>query len=337
MAKLFSPIQIGKISLKNRIVMPPMCLYKVSLNDGKPTKFHIDHYTARALGGTGLIIVEATAVSPEGRITNADLGLWSDEQIVAHKNLVDSLKFYDLKVGIQLAHAGRKSMCVDSTPLSSCEIKFDENYKIPKKMSLNEIQILKQNFVNSAIRAKKAGYDLIEIHAAHGYLINQFLSKKLNQRDDKYKENSLLLKEILTEVKSAVDCAVGVRLSASTWQSDDYGIDECVKLCVELEKIGADFLHISSGGVYANPDNTLKIAPLYQAEFAKAVKKAVKIPVIAVGLIKTGSDGEALLLGDVCDLVAYGRELLKEPNLAYKMANELNEKSVIENSYQRAF
>ncbi|MDL0088997.1 tRNA-dihydrouridine synthase [Campylobacter gastrosuis] len=337
MAKLFSPLQIGKISVKNRIVMPPMCLYKVSLDDGKPTKFHTDHYTARALGGVGLIIVEATAVLPEGRITNADLGLWSDEQVLAHKNLVDSLKFYDLKVGIQLAHAGRKSMCVDSTPLSSCEIKFDENYKTPKNMSLDEIDNFKQSFVSSAIKAQKAGYDLIEIHAAHGYLLNQFLSKKLNQRDDKYKDGSLLLKEILTQVKANVSCAVGVRLSATTYQSDDYGLDECVKLCVELEKTGADFLHISSGGVYANPDISLKIAPLYQAEFAKAVKKAVKIPVIAVGLIKTGSEGEALLLGDVCDLVAYGRELLKEPNLAYKMASELNEKSLIENSYQRAF
>lgn len=338
MVKLFSQHNLGKLSIKNRIIMPPMCLYKVSDDSGKPNEFHDIHYTCRAMGGVGAIIVEATAVEARGRITNKDLGLWSDEQVEAHLNLVSKIKKYGAKVGIQLAHAGRKSMCVDSTPISSCDIKFSDEYKAPVKMSLDDIDSLKQSFINSAIRAKKAGYEFIEIHAAHGYLINQFLSKKLNTRDDEYGKDRLkLLRDIFIAVKNATDCVVGVRLSASSWQSDDYDIDFSIEICKELERLGVDFLHISSSGVYPVPDKMPEIRPLYQAEYAKAIKDVVNVPVIAVGLIRTGAEGEALLICNACDFVAYGRELLANPNLAYKMAAELKEYNSIDTSYIRAF
>lgn len=337
MSRLFSSFNISGVLLKNRIVMPPMCMYKVEDDSGKPNDFHNIHYSSCAIGGAGLIIVEATAVQSYGRITNRDLGLWDDEQILAHKILSQNIKRYGSVPAVQLAHAGRKSMCIDSVPTSCTNEPFDDGYKTPNKMSLDDILKFKTDFVNAAIRAEKAGYEMIEIHAAHGYLINQFLSKKLNKRDDIYKDGSLLLIEILKEIKNSVKIAVGVRLSASSWQSDDYDIDECIKICKDLEANEADFLHISSGGIHAKPDDMPIIAPLYQCEYAKKIRENVKIPVIAVGLINGAATAEALLLGEVCDLVAFGRAMLADSNLAFKMAAELREKELIDSSYLRAF
>ncbi|MBE3021820.1 NADH:flavin oxidoreductase/NADH oxidase [Campylobacter sp. 7477a] len=340
MSKLFTPFKIGNSVIKNRIVMPPMCMYKVRDDNGFPRCFHRLHYAARSLGGAGLIIVEATAIEPRGRITHNDLGIWNDEQKEAHARLVKECVKYGAKMAIQLAHAGRKSEC-DDTPLASSALKFSDEYQIPKVMSLDDIAQVKSNFINAAIRAQSAGYEIIEIHAAHGYLINQFLSKSVNKREDNYggsfENRTRLLKEILTEMRAAVSIPIGVRLSADSWKSDDYDIDESVRLAKELESLGAAFIHVSSGGVHANVDRAPKFVPLYQAGYAKAIKEVVKIPVIAVGLITTASEGEALLLGDVCDGVAYGRELLRNPNFAQTAMRDLGEKELIEKPYRRAF
>ncbi|MBE2985772.1 NADH:flavin oxidoreductase/NADH oxidase [Campylobacter sp. RM12920] len=340
MSKLFTPFKIGNSVIKNRIVMPPMCMYKVKDDNGFPRCFHRLHYAARSLGGAGLIIVEATAIEPRGRITHNDLGIWNDEQKEAHARLVKECVKYGAKMAIQLAHAGRKSEC-DDTPLAPSALKFSNEYQIPKVMSLDDIAQVKSNFINAAIRAQSAGYEIIEIHAAHGYLINQFLSKSVNKREDNYggsfENRTRLLKEILTEMRAAVSIPIGVRLSADSWKSDDYDIDESVRLAKELESLGAAFIHVSSGGVHSNVDRAPKFVPLYQAGYAKAIKEVVKIPVIAVGLITTASEGEALLLGDVCDGVAYGRELLRNPNFAQTAMRDLGEKELIEKPYRRAF
>ena len=342
MSKLFSPFKIGNVEIKNRIVMPPMCMYKVKDDNGFPRCFHRLHYAARSLGGVGLIIVEATAVEPRGRITNKDLGLWNDEQTSEHERLVKECVKYGAKIGVQLAHAGRKSMC-DSEPIAPSAVKFSDEYKTPKEMSLKDIDLLKENFVKAALRAQSAGYEIIEIHAAHGYLLNEFLSPSINKRDDEYggsfENRTRLLREILKEIKNAVKIPVGVRISADSWLNEDWNLQDSVKLCEELENLGAAFIHVSAGGLFAGNelDNAPKFTPLYQASYAKAIKEAVEIPVIAVGLITKASEGEALLIGEICDAVAYGRELLRNPNFAQLAMSELGRDDLIEKPYKRAF
>ena len=336
---LFSPLKIGDLQIKNRIVMPPMCMYKAKEGNGLPRCFHRLHYAARALGGVGLIIVEASAVEPRGRITSRDLGLWNDEQQEAHARLVKECVKYGAAMAVQLAHAGRKSECEGLIAPSA--VKFSESYKTPRQMSAEDIVLVKQNFVRAAIRAQCAGYAAIEIHAAHGYLISEFLSPRINLRDDEYggsfENRTRFLKEILSEIKTAVQIPVGVRISAQSWVKGDWSLDDSVQLAKKLEALGAAFIHVSTGGFFERTDSVPTVAPLYQASYAKAVKQAVGIPVIAVGLITKASEGEALLLGDVCDAVAYGRELLRNPNFAQAAMSELGCSELIENSYKRAF
>ncbi|MCD8212955.1 MAG: NADH:flavin oxidoreductase/NADH oxidase [Campylobacter sp.] len=340
MAMLFTPFQIGDVQIKNRIVMPPMCMYKVKDDGGAPRCFHKLHYSARALGGVGLIIVEATAVEPCGRITHKDLGLWNDEQATKHIELVKDCSKYGAKMAIQLAHAGRKSEC-DSEPIAPSAIKFSDKYQMPREMSLDDIKRVKANFVSAAVRAQKAGYEIIEIHAAHGYLISQFLSPSINERSDKYggsfENRTRFLREILSEMKAAVQIPIGVRISADSWLKSDWNIDDSVRLAKELESLGAAYIHVSAGGFFEKADNMPKITPLYQAGYAKAVKAVVKIPVIAVGFITRASEGEALLIGEACDGVAYGRELLRNPNFALGAMANFRQNELIEDAYLRAF
>ena len=336
---LFTPLKIGDLQIKNRIVMPPMCMYKAKNENGCPRCFHRLHYAARALGGVGLIIVEATAVEPRGRITSRDLGLWNDEQLEAHARLVKECVKYGVAMAVQLAHAGRKSEC--DGLIAPSAVKFSESYKTPKQMSVEDIVSVKQAFVDAAVRAQRAGYAATEIHAAHGYLISEFLSPEINLRDDEYggsfENRTRYLKEILSEIKAAVQIPVGVRISADSWVKGDWSLEDSVRLAKELEALGAAFIHVSAGGFFERTDSAPAFTPLYQASYAKAVKQAVGIPVIAVGLITKASEGEALLLGGVCDGVAYGRELLRNPNFAQAAMSELGCSELIENSYKRAF
>lgn len=336
MSKLFSPLKFGDLELKNRIIMPPMCTYKVPDDSGMVQEFHKIHYAARALGGTGAIIVEATAVQSVGRITHKDLGLWSDEQISSHKELARLIKLHGATAGIQLAHAGRKSEVKGCVSVG--KEPFSASYATPQKLSLDEISALKQHFVNAAKRAELAGYEFVEIHAAHGYLLNTFLSKILNNRDDVYgPDRARLVCEIVAQIRAQTSLVVGVRLSASAWRKDDYGVRECAEYAKALEAAGAQFIHVSSGGVHEICDDAPVIAPLYQVNFAKQIKQAVSVPVIAVGFITRASEGEALLLGEVCDAVAYGRAMLDNANLAFRLASELKEREHIDFSYQRAY
>ncbi len=242
-------------------------------------------------------------------------------------------------MAVQLAHAGRKSECEGLIAPSA--VKFSESYKTPCQMSADDIVAVKQAFVQAAIRAERAGYAATEIHAAHGYLIGEFLSPEINLRDDEYggsfENRTRFLKEILTEIKAAVQIPVGVRISADSWVKGDWSLEDSVRLAKELEALGAAFIHVSAGGFFERTDSAPAFTPLYQAGYAKAVKQAVSIPVIAVGLITKASEGEALLLGGVCDAVAYGRELLRNPNFAQAAMSELGCPELIENSYKRAF
>ena len=342
MGILFKNGNIGNLQLKNRIVMPPMCMYK-SDESGEIKPFHHYHYVSRALGGVGLIIVEATAVEARGRISSNDLGLWSDEHIKKHKKLNKKCQYFGAKTAIQLAHAGRKSEVVHSTPIAPSQIAFSDDlpYKMPDEATLENISDIKKLFVNAAIRAKKANYDAIELHAAHGYLLCEFLSPLTNKREDIYggslENRCRLTLEIAKEIKQSVNLPLIVRISADEWMNEGWNIEDSIYLSKELEKVGVNAIHVSSGGNQSKPNKMPKIEPLYQANFAKSITQTVSIPVIAVGLITNAKEGEKLLEEEYCDFVAYGRELLKNPNLAFVMADELDKKEMINKSYQRAF
>ncbi|RXK01469.1 NADH:flavin oxidoreductase [Arcobacter sp. CECT 8989] len=342
MSLLLSPSSIGNCQLKNKVVMPPMCMYK-SDNSAKVTAFHSFHYTSRAIGNVGLIIVEATAVEPRGRISNNDLGLWEDSQIAGHKLLVDQAHEFGSKIAIQLAHAGRKSLVKETTPIAPSSIAFDTSggFKTPQSLDLEQIALVKQLFLDSAKRAKEAGYDILELHAAHGYLLCEFLSPLTNKREDIYggslENRCRLTLEIAKLLKEQIDLPLIVRISASEWKTNGWDIEDSIYLSKELEKLGVDSIHVSAGGNQKEPDLMPELSPLYQCDYAKKIKESVSIPVIAVGLITTAKQGETLLEDKVCDFVAYGRELLRDANLVFKLAKEFNQKELIDSSYLRAY
>lgn len=342
MSLLLTKGNIGTLELKNKVVMPPMCMFK-SDETGEIKNFHKYHYVARAIGGVGFIIVEATAIEPKGRITNNDLGLWNEFQIKKHKNLNKELHKFGAKTAIQIAHAGRKSVATKTTPIAPSPIAFssEKPFKTPKELSLKEIKNIKDLFLQACLRAKKANYDAIELHAAHGYLLNEFLSPLSNKREDLYggslENRCRLVVEIAKKVKEKINLPLLVRISADEWMSDGWNINDSIYLSKELEKAGVDCIHVSSGGNIEKTDKNPKIEPFYQCDWAKQIKENVKIPVIAVGLITTAKEGESLLKNGFCDFVAYGRELLKNPNLVFYAAKESNKKELIDSSYIRAF
>ncbi|XOB63715.1 NADH:flavin oxidoreductase/NADH oxidase [Campylobacterota bacterium DY0563] len=342
MSKLLSSGNIGTCHLKNKVIMAPMCMYK-SDESGELKPFHSFHYTARAIGGVGLIIVEATAVEPKGRISNHDLGIWDDSQKQSHKDLVDSVHSFDSKIGIQLAHAGRKSTVKSSIPVAPSSIAFDisEPFKIPQKLTVEEINQIKNSFLKAGQRAKEVGYDVLELHAAHGYLLCEFLSPLTNKRDDIYggslKNRCRLTIEIAKLLKEKLSLPLIVRISASEWQTDGWDIVDSIYLSKELEKVGVDSIHVSAGGNQKEPNLMPKLTPLYQCEYAKQIKANINIPVIAVGLITTPKQGELLLEENSCDFIAYGRALLRNPNIVFEAAKEFEETFFINKSYQRAY
>ncbi|KLD97961.1 NADH:flavin oxidoreductase/NADH oxidase [Aliarcobacter butzleri] len=342
MSLLLQTGKIGTLELKNRVVMPPMCMYK-SDNSGELKDFHKYHYISRALGGVGFIIVEAAAVEPKGRISSNDLGLWDDSLIENHKKMNEKLHLFGAKSAIQIAHTGRKSELNDDISVAPSSIAFSQKtpYKIPKELTLEEIKNVKELFVNAAIRAQKADYDSVELHTAHGYLLCEFLSPLTNKRTDIYggslENRCRLVLEIAKEIKEKVGLPLIVRINADEWMNEGWNIDDAIYLSKELEKVGVDCIHVSSGGTVEKTDKAPKIEPLYQAYWAKKIKENVNIPVIAVGLITTAKEGEYLLENKFCDFVAYGRELLRNPNFVFNAANEFKEKEKIYSSYQRAY
>lgn len=342
MSELLSQGKIGTVTLNNKVVMAPMCMYKSdSSSTIKP--FHLHHYSARAIGGVGLIIVEATAIEPKGRISDNDLGIWSQEQIDSHKKLVDEVHSFNTKIALQIAHAGRKSTCKDTTPIAPSALAFSPNtpYKMPEELSLDDIKQIKKLFLEAAVNAKNAGYDLVELHSAHGYLLYEFLSPLTNKRDDIYggsiENRSRLTLEIAKEIKQTIDIPLLVRLSADEWMDNGWDIEDSIYLSKELEKIGVDCIDVSAGGNHEVVDHMPELKPLYQCDYARKIKQNVSIPVIAVGLITTPSEGETLLKDGYCDFVAYARELLRSPNLVFIAAKEFDKKEIIETSYQRAY
>ncbi|MCH4825845.1 MAG: NADPH dehydrogenase NamA [Planococcus sp. (in: firmicutes)] len=337
MAKLFEPFTIKETTFKNRIVMAPMCMYQSDQEDGQVTDWHRIHYPTRAVGGVGLIITEATAVQPQGRISSRDLGIWDDTHIEGQSEIVRLMKQSGAKTGIQLAHAGRKAT-VDGDIYSASALAFDDSYKLPKEMSSDDIEETIEAFKLGAIRAKKAGFDVIELHGAHGYLLNQFLSPLTNHRTDEYggsAENRYrLLRKVIDEVNTVWDGPLFVRISAHDYSEGGMTADQYVEMCQWMKQQGVDLVDVSSGAVVPA---RIPVFPGYQVAFAETIKKDTPIATGAVGLITSPLHAEEILQNERADMVFLARELLRDPYWAYTAAKQLNVEITAPEPYKRGW
>ena len=324
--------------------MPPMCMY--SADDSGDSKgyvndFHMTHYISRAIGGVGLIIVEATAVTPNGRISSNDLGIWSDGHVEGLKRLVDGLMKYDTPIGIQLSHAGRKCQSDDEYIVGPSAIRYSMDYRKPRELSKDDIKEIVDQFKQAARRANEAGFDTIEIHGAHGYLISEFLSPLSNKREDEYggstENRTRFLKEVLEGVKEVwpEEKAILLRVSAYDYLEDGMDKVEMAKI-INLVKDYIDIVHVSTGGVAKLPGK-IYTYPGYQISHCEYIKKESNIPTIAVGLIDNYELVEEILANDRADLVAIGRGLLRDPYYVLNTAYKLGIKDIYPKQYQRGY
>lgn len=353
MSLLLSPFTTHTVTLRNRIVMSPMCQY--SANDGFANDWHLVHLGSRAVGGTALIIQEATAVSPEGRISPDDLGIWKDEHIPMLARIVDFVHSQGARIGIQLAHAGRKAGT--SVPFKGYKvlgfeeggwqgwapsaIAYSEESHTPREMSKEDIEKVKADFRAGARRAVQAGYDIIEIHAAHGYLIHEFYSPISNHRTDEYGGNFegriRFLLEVVEEVKQELSDkqALWVRISAVDYLEGGWTIEDSVALAKHLKAAGVHLIDVSTGSIA--PGEVFKPFPGYQVHFAEQIRKEADIPVGAVGLILSPEQAEEILQAGQADLILLGRELLRNPHFALQAAQQLDGANIYPPQYLRGF
>lgn len=339
--KAFTQLKIRDLVLKNRFVVSPMCSY--SAEDGKANDFHLTRYGAFAMGGFGLIIFEATGVTPNGRISPNCLGLWNDSQMEELSKIVTSIKKWNegVKVGIQLAHSGRKGST--SAPfkgyklvsekeggfevVAPSRLQFDDNHAIPKELTIKEIAEIQDHFVSAAKRAVKAGFDLIEIHGAHGYLINEFLSPLTNQRNDLYGgsfENRIrFLVEIVEKTRKAIPSGMPlfVRLSISEYAKNGWDLEDSVQLCNVLKTKGVDLIDCSGGG--NTPEGKPQIGPCFQVPYAQAIRKRCGIMTGAVGGITKLEEVKDILDNEKADLILMARQALRNPYTPLLFADQL--------------
>ncbi|MSO94978.1 MAG: NADH:flavin oxidoreductase/NADH oxidase [Thermoleophilia bacterium] len=350
---LFKPIRLRELTLENRIVVSPMCQY--SAVDGNAGDWHLIHLGHLALGGAGLLILEATAVDPVGRITPDCLGLWSDANEAALRGVLAIVRRHSpIPLAIQLAHAGRKASsrrpwdgggqlaleaggweCV--APSSAPHVDGD---LAPRSLSTSELPRLAEAFVRSAERAARLGFEAIELHAAHGYLLHQFLSPIANRRDDAYGGSLERRMRFPLEVVAAVrdswpaDRPLGVRVSATDWVEGGGDIDHTLAFAEELRRLGVDWIDASSGGI--SPLQTVAVGPGYQVELAAAIRSSSGVPTIAVGLITEPRQAQEIVASGQADMVALARGILSDPRWAWHAAAELGATAYAPPQYLRA-
>jgi 2,4-dienoyl-CoA reductase-like NADH-dependent reductase (Old Yellow Enzyme family) len=342
---LFAPLTLRGVTLKNRVVMSPMHMYSGG-SDGRATDFHLVHYGARALGGVGLVMQEVTAVDPRGRIRPVDLGLWDDAHVAPLKRVVDFVHVHGhgAKMGVQLGHAGRKAWTLEKgrgeTPLvGPSALPFASDWVVPQALQEEDLDTIVAAFVAATRRALSAGYDVVEVHAAHGYLLHQFLSPLSNQRTDAYggslENRARLPRRVVQAVRSAwpLDRALFVRVSATDWAPGGLDISQTVQVARWLREDGVDLLDVSAGG------NTLESSPTgpgYLAPFSSEARRETGLPVGVVGFITAPELAEELVRNGHADLVFLGRVLLREPFWALKAARKLGVDLEWPEQYRRA-
>jgi 2,4-dienoyl-CoA reductase-like NADH-dependent reductase (Old Yellow Enzyme family) len=340
-SQLFTPITLGPVAFANRVFIAPMCQYSVEKRDGVPTDWHLMHLGSLASGGASLVITEATAVSPEGRISPQDTGIWNDAQQEAWARIVGFLHARGVKAGVQLQHAGRKASTYAPwgtdrhgtvpaddggwTALGPSALAFP-GYDTPEELDAAGIDKIVADFAASARRALDAGFDVLELHAAHGYLLHQFLSPLSNRRDDQYggslENRARLLMRVLDAVTDAAGgrAAVFVRFSATDWVEGGWNESETATVARWARDAGADFFDISTGG---NAPADIPIGPGYQVRFAQYVRSLGEVPVGAVGIITSGAQAEQIIASGQADAVLIAREALRDPHAPQRWAREL--------------
>lgn len=349
---LFKPLTIRDITFKNRIFVSPMCQY--SACEGVPNDWHLVHLGSRAVGGAGLVMAEATAVSAEGRISPADTGLWSQAQVEAFRPITHFIKSHKSVPAIQLAHAGRKASTAEpwkgGNPLTEKEtgwtilapsaIPFSPNSPVPKAMDKVEITKLISDFEKSTHHALSAGFEVIELHMAHGYLLHEFLSPLTNKRNDEFGgalENRMRLPlEIARKTRSIwpQNQPVFVRISATDWIEGGWDLNQSLIFSKELKKVGIDFVDVSSGGTV--PDAKIPVGPGFQVPFSKSIRQNVGILTGAVGLITKAEQAEEILKSGNADAIFIAREFLRDPYFPLHAAKELGVDISWPNQYERA-
>lgn len=351
---LFQSIKLKDLQLPNRVVVSPMCMYSAGA-DGAAHQFHLVHYGQYALGGAGLIFTEATAVTPEGRISPQDLGLWNDQQMVQLGHITDFVHKHGAKIGIQLAHAGRKASTyapgrgkgwVPEAEGGWIVVGPDGNayhelLGAPRILSTDDLQGVVKAFADAARRAQMAGFDAVEIHAAHGYLLHQFMSSLSNTRTDDYGGSFENRVRLTLEVVRAVHdvwpkhLPIFVRISATDWAEGGWNLEESTELARLLDREGVDVLDVSSGGL--THAQQITVGPAYQTPFAAHIKQNVPdLQVMTVGQIETPQAAEAILQAGQADLIALARPFLRDPHWAQRAARELGLTPELPNAYARA-
>ena len=353
-ATLFTPITVGNVTLANRIVIAPMCQY--SAVDGRMTDWHLIHLGHLALSGAALLTIEATAVLPEGRITYADVGLWSDETEEAIGRTVESVRRWSrMPIAIQLAHAGRKAS--SEVPwkgggpfspdhpngwqtVSASPLPYDEKWHTPTPLDSEGLARVRDAFAAAAGRAARLGIDAVQLHGAHGYLMHQFLSPLSNHRDDEYGgslENRMRFPlEVFDAVRAAfpAERAVSMRVSGTDWAEGGWDIEQTVAFARALEARGCAAVHVSSGGL--TPRQRIPVGPSYQVPLARAVKQATSMPVVAVGLITDFEQAEAIVSTGDADLIALARAILFDPRWPWHAAAHFGARVRAPNQYLRS-
>ena len=337
MAKLFSPFSIKEVVLKNRIVMSPMCMFSSFNRDGHVSKFHHMHYVSRAMGQVGLIMLESTAVHPQGRISMKDLGIWDESHIEGLSELVQEIHRYGSKAGIQLSHAGRKAD-IEGEIYAPSPLPYKQDQRVPNELSISQIQEIIHQFKEAAIRAKVTGFDVIELHGAHGYLINEFLSPLSNHRNDQYggtMENRYrFLEEMIDEINEVWDGPLFVRLSVNEYHPEGNSIDDIVYFSRRLKEQGVDLIDCSSGAIVPA---RIDVFPGYQVPLAEKIKQDAGIATGAVGLITSPLHAEEILKNNRADLIFIARELLRNPYWPLKAAIELGIELTGPGQYSKAW
>ncbi|MDO0931056.1 NADH:flavin oxidoreductase/NADH oxidase [Streptomyces sp. DG2A-72] len=358
MSALFQPFRLRDVTVPNRVWMAPMCQYSAAPegpDTGVPNDWHFAHYAARSAGGTGLILVEATAVSAEGRISPYDLGIWNDTQVEAFRRITRFLVSQGTVPGIQLAHGGRKASTDQPwkggapvgpqtygwQPVAPSPVAFDERHPVPDELTVAQIHEVIGQFAEAARRALAAGFEIAEIHGAHGYLINEFLSPHSNHRTDAYGGSYENRTRFALEVVDAVrevwpdEKPLFFRISATDWLEDGgWTADDTVRFAADLQAHGIDLLDVSTGGNASGV--RIPTGPGYQVPFAARVKAQTSLSVAAVGLITDAEQAEKILANDEADAVLLGRELLRNPSWARHAARELGGDVHVPDQYHRS-
>lgn len=352
MSKLFEKLKLREIEFRNRIWVSPMCQY--SSEDGMPNDWHLVHLGSRATGGAGLVIMEATAVSPEGRISPSDAGIWSDKHADAYKRITEFIKSQGAIAGIQIAHAGRKASTAEPwnggkivdegyggwETIAPSAIAFADDYPQPREMTKADIEQAIEDFAAAAKRSVDAGFEVIEIHAAHGYLFHEFLSPLSNERTDEYGgtlENRMRFPlETVRRVRAAVpeNLPVFVRISATDWTASGWDLEQSIEFCKELRNIGIDLIDVSTGGNV--PDAAIPVAPGYQVPFAAEIRRQVGIATAAVGMVTEPKQAEEILQKSEADAILLAREFLRDPYFPFRAALEVGGEVDVPKQYGRA-